>query len=193
MEPTALSLLDRLRETSESDDWERFVTLYRPFIERFVRFDPSLAADADDICQEVLTKVATHVRNFTRQRDGSFRAWLKTITANQINLTYRKRQRERRAFSPDGRAVLESLAEPNSDLARAWDREYGDYLLCRLQSLVRDDFSPTTWEAFRLRVLEEKSTAEVAAKLGMSKNAVDVAKSRVLNRLRREATGLLDI
>jgi RNA polymerase sigma factor (sigma-70 family) len=192
MEPTALSLLDRLRQTPESEDWERFVTLYRPFIERFIRRDPALAADADDICQEVFAKVVGHVGNFTRRRDGSFRVWLRTITANEVNLFYRKRQRERRANFPDGSATLESLAEPTSDLTQAWDREYCDYLLCRLQSLVRDDFSPTTWEAFRLRVLEEKSTAEVAAKLGMSKNAVDVAKSRVLARLRREAVDLLD-
>jgi RNA polymerase sigma factor (sigma-70 family) len=193
MEPTALSLLDRLRQTSESEDWERFVTLYRPFIERFIRFDPALAADAEDICQEVLAKVVAHLPTFTRRRDGSFRVWLRTITANQINLFYRKRNRERRAISPVGSATIESLADASSDLARRWDREYSDNLLCRLQSLVRGDFSPTTWEAFRLRVLEEKTTAEVAAKLGMSNNAVDVAKSRVLARLRREAVDLLDV
>lgn len=192
MDPTSLSLLDRLQRGSEGDDWQRLVEIYHPFIKRFIRLDAVLAADADDICQETLAKIAAHLPKFERQRDGSFRAWLKTITVNQVKLFFRKRQSERRAVPREGAAALESLAEPNSELSQAWDREYANHVLCRLSELVRADFSASTWEAFRLRVLDEKSTSEVAARLGMSSNAVDVAKSRVLARLRREAAGLLD-
>ena len=73
MEATSLSLLDRLRQQSIHDDWIRFVSLYKPFIEHFIRMDTVSAADAEDVCQEVLAKVAEHLPRFQRQRDGSFR------------------------------------------------------------------------------------------------------------------------
>ncbi len=192
MERTSLTLLGRLQQDGADDDWQLFVALYRPFISRFIRLDRTLAADAEDICQEVLAKAAEHLPKFERRREGSFRNWLKTITVNQVRQFFRRRQSERGAIPRDGRSALECLLEPNDPLSQQWDRQYASYLLCRLQELVCTDFSATTWEAFRLRVLEGKTTAEVAAELSMSRNAVDVAKSRVLARLRREAADLLD-
>jgi RNA polymerase sigma-70 factor (ECF subfamily) len=193
MDRTSLSLLSRLQEKSQHDDWSRFVAIYRPFIERFIRLDATLAADAEDICQEVFAKVAQHLPRFRRQRDGSFRTWLKTLTANQVSLFWRKRQSRQKIGKPGAQPLLEALCDPDNDLSRAWDREYDHYLICRLQAIVRSEFSETTWRAFTLRVLEEKTSAEVAADLGLSKNAVDIAKSRVLSRLRQEAAGLLDL
>ena len=88
--------------------------------------------------------------------------------------------------------LFNNLADPTNELSQMWDAEYGTYLLRRLNDLVEPEFSPVTWQAFRLRVLEGQPTAEVAATLGLSKNAVDIAKSRVLARLRKEAAGLLE-
>ena len=193
MELTSLSLLGRLQEKSQPDDWSRFVAIYTPFIGRYIRLDATLAADAEDICQEVLAKVALHLSGFHRQRDGSFRAWLKTVTANQVRLFWRKRQSRQKIGKSGAQPLLEALSDPCNELSLAWDREYDDYLICRLQAIVRAEFSATTWRAFTLRVLEEKTSAEVAAELGLSKNAVDIAKSRVLSRLRQEAAGLLDL
>ena len=193
MEATSLSLLDRLRQQTFQDDWLRFVAVYKPFIEHFIRFDASLAADAEDVCQDVLAKVAEHLPRFQRQRDGSFRAWLKTITVNQVNLFWRRRQRERKIGLVGEQSLIDGLLDPRNELSQIWDREYNRHVLRRLIDLVQAEFSPTTWEAFRLRVLEEKSTDEVACELRLSKNAVDIAKSRVLNRLRREAAELLDM
>jgi RNA polymerase sigma-70 factor (ECF subfamily) len=193
MDLTSLSLLSRLQEKSQHDDWSRFVDIYRPFIARFIRMDAALAADAEDICQEVFVKVAQHLPAFRRQRDGSFRTWLRTLTANQVSLFWRKRQSQQKVGKTGAQPLVEALSDPHNDLSLAWDREYNDYLLCRLQAIVREEFTPTTWRAFTLRVLEGKTSAEVAAELGLSKNAVDIAKSRVLTRLRQEAAGLLDL
>ena len=66
MEPTSVSLLDRLRDQSLAEDWTRLVALYRPFILRFIRFDAALAADAEDICQDVMTKMVEHLPRFER-------------------------------------------------------------------------------------------------------------------------------
>ena len=193
MDLTSVSLLGRLQEKSQHDDWSRFIAIYTPFIERFIRLDASMAVDAEDICQEVLAKVAQHLPRFRRQRDGSFRTWLKTLTANQVRLFWRKRQSQQKIGKPGAQPLLEALLDPRNELSLAWDREYNSYLMCRLQALVRSEFSESTWRAFTLRVLEGKTSAEVAAELGLSQNAVDIAKSRVLGRLRQEAAGLLEL
>ena len=49
-----------------------------------------------------------------------------------------------------------------------------------------------TWRAFEGVMLSGEKPAEVAARLGTSVNAVLLAKSHVLRRLRQEARDLLD-
>ena len=44
---------------------------------------------------------------------------------------------------------LERLSDPNGDLAREWDRDHDRHVVERLLAVVRPDFTPTTWEAFR--------------------------------------------
>jgi RNA polymerase sigma-70 factor (ECF subfamily) len=61
-----------------------------------------------------------------------------------------------------------------------------------LLELVEPLFEPTTVAAFRRVVFDEARPAQAAAELGISVNAVFLAKSRVLNRLRQEAEGLID-
>jgi RNA polymerase sigma-70 factor (ECF subfamily) len=192
MEGTSVTLLGRLREQPAAADWERLVALYRPFILRFIRLDPALSADAEDIGQDVMAKIVEHLPQFERQRDGSFRNWLKTITVNQVRLYWRQRLQHRRVNAEQGRLLFDALADPANELSQLWDAEYRGAIVRRLHDLVEPEFSPTSWRAFRMRVAEGRSTEEVAAALGISRNAVDIAKSRVLARLRREAAGLIE-
>jgi RNA polymerase sigma-70 factor (ECF subfamily) len=53
-------------------------------------------------------------------------------------------------------------------------------------------FAESTWKAFCLQVLHEWDAARTADELGISVNAALLAKSRVLQRLRNEARGILD-
>ena len=52
-------------------------------------------------------------------------------------------------------------------------------------------FAPTTWESFRRCAIEGLPAEQVAAEMGLSVNAVTLAKSRILKRLREEAGDLL--
>ena len=99
---------------------------------------------------------------------------------------------DRRAGGSDFAKVLDQLADPDSQLSRLWDQEHDRHVARRLLELIEPEFEPTTWRAFRGLVLEHKSTAEVAAELGISANAARIAKSRVLSRFRREAEGLIN-
>jgi hypothetical protein len=62
----------------------------------------------------------------------------------------------------------------------------------RLLVILEQHFTPKTVQAFRRLIFDGASGAEVAAELGMTRAAVFMAQSRVLQRLREEAAGLLD-
>jgi RNA polymerase sigma-70 factor (ECF subfamily) len=55
---------------------------------------------------------------------------------------------------------------------------------------MRELFQPSTWQAFWEHVVEDRPAPEVAARLGVTVNAVFKAKARVLARLHRELADL---
>ncbi len=66
-------------------------------------------------------------------------------------------------------------------------------MLRQLLTLVEPHFEPNTWKAFCRVALEGLRADVVAQEMGISKNAVIVAKSRVLSRLRQELRGLSNL
>jgi RNA polymerase sigma-70 factor (ECF subfamily) len=126
---------------------------------------------------------------FQRRRSGSFRRWLRTITVRRLAAHWRSRKDQPR---PIGASPLAQLTDPHSELSRRWDAEHDRHVLRRLMDLVAPQFEPATLAAFRRIAFDEVAPAQVAEELGLSLNAVLLAKSRVLNRLRQEAEGLID-
>ena len=78
----------------------------------------------------------------------------------------------------------------NSELDLGDEAEHHDFLVRRLAQLMRAEFEPKTWEACWRIITEERSAADIGRELGISANAVRVAKCRVLRRLRQELEGL---
>ena len=129
---------------------------------------------------------------FQRRRSGSFRRWLRTVTAHRLSAYYRSRQNRPQTFAAAEESPLTQLADPQSELARQWDDEHDRYVLRRLMDLIEPMFEPNTLTAFRRVAFDGFPPAQVAEELGLSLNAVLVAKSRVLSKLRQEAEGLID-
>jgi RNA polymerase sigma-70 factor (ECF subfamily) len=190
---TPVSLLDRLTDRADAEAWQRFVALYTPFIRGWLRRDPKLLADADDLVQEVLAAASRDLPGFERRRPGSFRAWLRTITVNRIRAHWKSRRAD--PLAQPGRQsgdLLAQLADPASPLSRQWDQEHDIHVAHRLLEQVAPDFEPSTFRAFEQVTLHERKSADVAVELNLSRNAVLLAKSRVLQRLRELGRGLLD-
>jgi RNA polymerase sigma-70 factor (ECF subfamily) len=191
---TSASLLDRLRVGHDDAAWERLIDLYEPFIRRWLS-DPALSADADDLTQDVLAVLVRELPRFDRRRLGSFRAWLRTVTVNRVREHRRRRRaglRERPDGGTDAADRLAQLADPASGLSRQWDADHDRHVAHKLLDLIEPEFSAPTWTAFRRQVVDGEKAAAVAAALGTTVNAVLLAKSRVLSRLREEAAGLLE-
>lgn len=110
---------------------------------------------------------------------------------NRVRAHRRRGLRRPIAGLDPAEGFLDRLADPAGDLAREWDREHDRNVFDRLLEVVRPDFSPATWEAFRKFALDGRPAADVAAELGLSENAVIQAKSRILRRLRAEAGDFL--
>jgi RNA polymerase sigma-70 factor (ECF subfamily) len=192
MTPTSVSLLDRLKEAGpDAPDWNRLQGIYLPLISRWLGRVPGLGAEADDLAQEVFGVVIRELPRFERQREGSFRAWLRQVTVNKVR-THRRRQHRRPVGGRDATdGFLESLADPNGELAREWDSDHDRHVFQKLLAVVQPDFNAATWDAFRQFAIDGLSAGRVADDLGLTVNAVVQAKSRVLKRLREEAGDLL--
>jgi RNA polymerase sigma-70 factor (ECF subfamily) len=191
--PTSISLLDRLKVARSNDpDWNRFEALYKPLIRHWIGRIPGLGHDVDDVSQEVLLVLIREIPQFDRRRKGSFRAWLRQVTANRVRVYRRQRHRQTAAAADQTDGFLDQMADSNSLLARQFDDEHNKHVCEALQSAVRSDFNQATWDAFQQFAVEGRPAAEVARELGLTVNAVVKAKSRVLNRLREEAAGFLD-
>ncbi len=119
-------------------------------------------------------------------RTGAFRAWLRGIVHNFLKEFWRDRS------APAAESVLGELADANGRLSRVWERQHDQHVYQGLAAIVRAEVTDTTWLASHRTTLEDQPAKRVAEELGISVNAVLIARSRVLTRLRSLAAELLD-
>jgi RNA polymerase sigma-70 factor (ECF subfamily) len=194
MMETSLSLLHRLRHAPESESWNRLVDLYAPLIRAWLRKYDVQDSDADDLLQDVLLAVSKDLGKFEHGgQPGSFRGWLKAILVNRLRKFWRARDHRPQARGDsDIHARLAQLDDPASEMSQIWNRQHDQYVLRQLLALVEPHFTPNTWTAFCRVALEGADPGVVAKKMGISRNAVIIAKCRVLSRLRQQSAGLVE-
>jgi len=184
---TSLSLLNRLRDPADGDAWARLARVYSGLLSAWFAAAGLQPADREDLTQDALAVVLRQMPDFQHcGRPGAFRAWLRGIATNLL----REYWRARPAAQAD--SILVELADPGSGLNRAWNEEHERHVLAGLLDLARPEFAESTWQAFRRTGFDGKPARQVAEELGLTVNAVLIAKSRVLARLRALAAGLLD-
>ena len=190
-ESTSLTLLQRLRD-HQQEAWERLIELYGPLVQYWCRRSDLSREDTADIFQETFRAVSSHFDQFNKNEEGgSFRGWLRTVTANKIRDHYRRSQKE--AQAPGGTdAQLEALSWP--DPVDAWEEEEETSLIQqsvrRSLDWIKDDFEEKTWRAFWELQMKGRDSADIAAELNMTPAAVRKSKYRVLRRLKEELHGL---
>ena len=194
MNETSLSLLEKLRDSPETESWARLQRIYAPLIRVWLRKYEVQPNDADDLGQEVLLAVSKDISAFEHNgRSGAFRAWLKGILVNRLRSFWRKRDRQPKAAGGSNMDQrLAELDDPASQVTLIWNKEHDQHLLRELLQIVAPHFESNTWAAFCKTTLEGQKPDAVAADLEMSLNAVFIAKSRVISRLRQEASGLVE-
>jgi RNA polymerase sigma-70 factor (ECF subfamily) len=184
---TGSTVLCLLREPDSPQAWRAFVRRYTPKLLAWCRQWKLQEADAEDVTQEVLHRLARHMRGLPYDpAKGHFRAWLKTLARHAwTDLWAGRRRAGWGSGDPAVQRLLEEQAGP-ADLAEALEPEFARELYEEATARVRLRVSRATWQAFELLALEGKSGAEVAARLHMKVAAVYMAKSRVQQMLRNE-------
>jgi RNA polymerase sigma-70 factor (ECF subfamily) len=177
---TRASLLLRLQQPEDELAWQEFVEIYQPLLERLATRYGLQAADAQDVAQDVLTKVAKAVPEWEHDpARGTFRGWLTRVTRNLTIEQFRARSRRPRTNPESGQ-----LEQFDRDADSIFQLEEQRELFGWAARKARDQFAPATWQAFWLTAVEQQLPAAVAEQLGLSAGAVYIARSRVMARMR---------
>ena len=184
---TRVTFLVRLRQDpTDQAAWEAFVEQYGRHIYRWCRQWRLQDADAADVTQDILTRLARKLRDFTYEPSRSFRGWLKTLAHHAWRNFVDSPRRTQAAAG--GNQVWEQIQtlEAREDLLQKLQEAFDHELLEAAKVRVRLRVAPHTWEAFRLVALEGRPVAEVAALVQMQVAMVYVAKSKVQKMLHEE-------
>jgi RNA polymerase sigma factor (sigma-70 family) len=191
--PTSAELILALQSQSPAkreSAWARFDPLYRPVILAWCgnRYSSEVA---EDLTQDVLQKLSVQfLRNCYDSDRGRFRSWLKAVVNNAMNDYARKVRRQPgiagAGGTEHGRMLAElvdpAVAERLSEVIMSQPVTKAARAIAAVRGRVQD----AHWQAFCLVYVEELSTAEAAAKLGLNVSNVHKITQRVQKQLREE-------
>ena len=189
---TRKSLLIRIKDRDDTESWSQFVDLYGPLVYRFGKRKRLQDADASDMMQDVMQRVAQSIEKFEYDPAlGRFRSWLFLISrqciANQL-----KRKARQPIGSADSKVARILEQAPTEQDESVWEDEYRHHILNWAMDQIRIQFSESTWQAFHETAFKNRSASEVASDLNMSVGAVYIAKSRITKRLREKVATVDD-
>jgi RNA polymerase sigma-70 factor (ECF subfamily) len=188
---TRVTLLGLLRrDPTNQQAWGEFVGHYGPKVYGWCQRWGLQDADAQDVTQNVLLRLAGKLRDFRYDPSRSFRAWLKTLAHHAVSDLHQARRRPGQGSGDSAVVRLLESVGARDDLARRLEEEFDRELLEEAMHRVRLRVAPQTWAAFRLTALEGLSGAEAAARIPMQVAQVFVAKRRVQKMLRDEVVQL---
>jgi RNA polymerase sigma-70 factor (ECF subfamily) len=139
--------------------------------------------DASDLVQQTCLSVHKQIGEFVGQDAAQFAAWLRQIHERNIRNAVRdqlhteKRAINREEHLPDGDVHAIRQTTPSQHVVR---REESAVLAKAIAQLVEDER-----EALRRRYLEGQSVAEIAAAMGLSKDALARLFKRAMKNVKR--------
>ena len=184
MSTTQATLLERLRDGSAVLAWEEFFQRYGRAVYALARSRGCSEHTAEEVVQEVMLAIFEQREVFEYDPSrGRLRDWLAAVVRNVV-ATRRRRpsERVRGAGGDRERAIDPEAADPSPDAGL--EAAFEQAMLTVLLGVVRQDIEPETYQAFELVTLHELAGREAAEITGLSRNAVYLARRRVLRRLR---------
>lgn len=181
---TTTLLLERLRDPG-APVWEQFVNRFRGPLVNFARQMGLTEDAAEDVAQNTMLTFVSRFQSGAYDREkGRLSSWLFGI-AYMESLTARRKlnRQELQAPRQNGDHSFWAAVPDESDARRTWDEQWQRHIVQECLTTVRMEVAPATYRAFELLVLKNKQAADVATELGVSRNAVFIAKHRVLKRM----------
>ncbi len=189
---TPISLLERIVDRNRDEDWSALLLLYRPLVSNWLAKLLKQPADIEDVAQDTLMQVCQMMPNFKHcGQSGAFRSWLRRIVVNKARQFWREQSRAPLTVPLSDEDSFSALEVDGTSQAKLWDQEHDRHVIASMLEFIRPRCSELNWSAFQLYVVEGQTAETVAEILGCSKNAVFIARSRILHRLRNELRGLV--
>ncbi len=188
---TRTSLIAQIRSPQDREAWDQFVIMYRPVIYRMARRRGMQDADAQDLVQTVLIRVAGAIQGWEKSSpETKFRHWLRRVARNAIATAFSRQPKD---VGVGGSEMLDLLAEQPAtaaDIERELLKESMRENYLRAALVVKADVDSESWRAFELTVVNGQPSEEVAKLLGKSMGAIYAARSRIMRRLREQVQRL---
>lgn len=179
MNTTCPDLLNKVRILRNQEAWATFVQVYHRTVIRWIRqvSNGRLENELEDVAQEVFLIIFTRIQKFERERIGSLRGWMKAIVRNVVL----KRLDPSRKITSLSLTDEFDVVDHDSVEEKATDRLE---LIEQAKTIIRKDFKEKSWQAFEMIYVEGKNPGDVSETLAISENAVYIATSRILAKLR---------
>src|SRR5262249_22069054 len=147
--------------------WKGFYDLYAHKIRIYAFTCGAMEAEVSDCVQEVWRELLVRLRTFRLDsRRGQFETWLFSIV--QGKTADARRFRKRRLARRDS-IRLQALTDAHPRPDRAMEDEE---MVAIAWAELRKRLSERTFQVLRLRLLDERPVAEVALRLGLSRQQV---------------------
>jgi RNA polymerase sigma-70 factor (ECF subfamily) len=185
---TRETLIRRIRDGNDRLAWDEFCQLYQPLVRVYVGRFRLQDHDADDLSQDIFTKLKGHMAKFDLDHSrGKFRGWLRSFTDNRVRDWLRAKSREKKLIAPvPAEEIAAAFADNDADDTRRrleWQRSVFEVVLKQVRAEFKD--RKKVLGCFELTTLAGRPAREAAAQLGIdSVNTVYVYAHRVLQRAR---------
>lgn len=192
---TSLTLIQKLQQPGHEEAWARLSSRYGPILLAMARRSGCPQDECDDLLQETLAVVLNKFRRGEYEPSkGRLKSWLMGIAVNKLREFRRKRARQNKMrIEPASATGFWDRIPDEHEVSDIFEQEWQANVLSEALLEVRRQVDVPTFEAFRLYAVEGRDPGEVAAQLGMAREAVYNCKSRVLARLRRISEKLNEI
>src|SRR2546422_9461890 len=155
--------------------FEELVNRYERKIFRLAMNITGNREDAEDVMQEAFLKSYAHLKEF--QGDSRFYTWLVRIAVNESLMRLRKRKPNQISLDEPVGTDDDIMPREVEDWGPSPEQRYAQTELQQILNKAIENLDPAYRTVFVLRDVEELSTEEAAALLGISVPAV---KSRLL-------------
>jgi RNA polymerase sigma-70 factor (ECF subfamily) len=181
-ETTQASLLVRVRDCRDDAAWSRFDGKYRELIRRYCLRRGLSAADAEDVHQMAMAKLARALPAFRYDPvRGRFRDYLYRIVRSALCNHVARPKGEDPGVDIDG--APEPQASAPAPVDELWEQEWADHHYRLALEAARASFESRSLEMFERLVAGDPIEA-VAAAFGATAQGVHKVKQRVRDRLR---------
>lgn len=183
---TTTHILEDLKNSNSTAAWEEFCKHLRPVVINFAKHLGLSDNDAEDAAQDTMLTFVKALREGKYDREkGHLSHWLFGIAKRVILNKRGQKPLEQLIADRTTRTSFWDLVKDDYSLTRTWETQWQQMVLKRCLEQAQQEFDDKVFKAFELYAFSEVSAEEVAQKLQMSRNAVYIAKCRVLSRLRQ--------